>query len=85
MSEQIPAPKAVKDQLHETRVTSGACPSSRAYQAQCDTTGCGWASGIYDENFATGSRWYLAELAANEHQRAVANWPGTTTPGQSDG
>jgi hypothetical protein len=80
MSEQG-TPKAVREKLHGTRIASGPCPDGWAYQALCDTPGCGWESYIYGEGHNPTTREYLreylAESAASEHQRAAANWPGT--------
>jgi hypothetical protein len=72
MSEQD-TPKAVREKLHKTRIAS----DGPIYQALCDTPGCGWVSSDYGEGHNPTTREYLAESAASEHQRAVANWPGT--------
>jgi hypothetical protein len=59
--------KAAREHTHETYIITGA--SGDFHQAACDD--CSWKSPEFDH------RRHLAELAETEHQRAVANWPGT--------
>jgi hypothetical protein len=66
-------PKAAVERAHDTYIINGA--SGDFHQAQCDTPGCGWSSPEFDD------RRYLAEMAIDEHQRAVAGWPGTAPGG----
>jgi hypothetical protein len=68
MSEPTVLPKAVREPVHQTYIINSASGDFHAVRCEdCPD----WESPEFD------GRRYLAEMAATEHQRAMANWPGT--------
>jgi hypothetical protein len=58
-------PKSAHPRPHATYIIAGA--DGDFHQARCDTAGCDWESPEFD------GRRYLAEFAADEHQRAMTD------------